>query len=280
MSEALRKPDWIPYYIQRIKGSSAWQLEDFKFCWYWKLLTEAADSELPGYLPNDVRTLWRLAGARTEKFFRERGGMELVARYFSRTDDGLWIYNHKLLEVLDEQMKKLSRRRKSSISSLSMSLKELPDSIPGELFMEFLDMRKNIGKEMTANAVKLAIGKLEKLKAEGHEPKAVLEQSIFRSWAGLFPIPIEQVTNGKHNGNDVAGKTQAKSLTDPDCKICRGTGWDFIDHKAFECECRKRNKANAAQAGAVNGGATERKMPDVAKPSERAAVAGNDGRRI
>lgn len=255
MSEALRKPDWIPYYIQRMKGSKAYKgMQDFEFGWYSKLLVESADSDVPGYLPNDVRTLWRLAGARTEKFFQERGGMELVARYFSRTDDGLWIYNSRMLEVLHEQMTKLTKRRKSRISSLSLSLQELPSWIPGELFMQYVEMRKSIGKEITGNAVKLAIGKLEKLKAHGHGPKEVLEQSIFRSWAGLFEI--EQVTNGK--GNHGTGSPESHNpaqgngsrFAQEGCGSCQGTGWDCTSGKAVRCECFKRAKAHAANGTA------------------------------
>jgi hypothetical protein len=278
VEQKITKLDWFPMYFQRLKASGAWKMGDSEFGWYIKLLIESADSSTPGYLPNDVRTLWRLAGARTEKFFRERGGMELVARYFSRTDDGLWIYNSRMLEVLHEQMTKLTKRRKSRLSSLSLFLQELPSCIPGEVFQEYVNMREKKKKPLTPYAMKLTITKLEKLHEEGQDVKEILDRAITNCWTGVWPI--EQVANGKHNGTDVAGKTPAKSLTDPACKICGGTGWDFHDHKAFECECRRRNKANASQAGAVNGGAAERKMPDAAKASERAASAGNDGRRI
>lgn len=239
--EALRKPDWIPYYIQRIKGSSAWQLPDFQFCWYWKLLTEAADSDIPGYLVNDVRTLWRLAGARTEKFFRERGGMELVARYFSRTDDGLHIYNGKLLEVLHEQMSKLTKRRRRNISSLSISVQEVPDFIPGDTFHEYLEMREKIKKPATPNAIKLAYSKLATLKEQGFEPKAVLEQSIFNSWQGLFPV--KQVANGNGKAINQAGHCPIH----PDSgKGPNGQCWGCYNESPEQTLARIREKANAA----------------------------------
>lgn len=248
MTDILNKPEWIPWYIQRMKGSSAYKtMQDFEFGWYSKLLIELADSDLPGYLPNDVRTLWRLAGARTEKFFRERGGMELVARYFSRTDDGLWIYNRRMLEVLHEQGKKMTKRRNKSLSSLSLCIQELPDWIPKEEFGQFIEMRKAIGKELTAHAVKLAVTKLEKLKGEGHEPKGVLEQSIFNGWQGLWPLH-EDGANGTANGTESNGTGPQRSPEQENCPICGGCGWDTSSGKASRCQCRKPAKATTSSA--------------------------------
>lgn len=202
MTEALRKPDWIPYYIQRMKGSKAYKsMQDFEFGWYSKLLVESADSDVPGYLPNDVRTLWRLAGARTEKFFRERGGMELVARYFSRTDDGLWIYNVRMLEVLHEQMTKLTKRRKSRLSSLSLSLQELPSCIPGEVFQEYINMRDKKRKPLTPYAIKLTIAKLERMHEQGQDVKEILEEAIANCWTGVWPLQQEKMAGENGNGH-------------------------------------------------------------------------------
>lgn len=246
MSDILNKPEWIPWYIQRMKGSTAYKtMQDFEFGWYSKLLIELADSDVPGYLPNDVRTLWRLAGARTEKFFRERGGMELVARYFSRTDDGLWIYNRRMLEVLHEQGMKLTKRRRRNISSLSLSVQEVPEFVPGEVFHEYVEMREKIKKPLTSNAIKLAYSKLATLKEEGNDPKAVLEQSIFNSWQGLFPV--KQVTNGNTNGNGKTINQAGKCQIHPDS----GTGpngqcWGCYSESPEETLARIRAKANAA----------------------------------
>ena len=46
---------------------------------------------------------------------------------------------------------------------------------------------------MTDYAKRLAINKLSALADQGHDVKAVLEQSIFNSWQGLFPIRKEGV---------------------------------------------------------------------------------------
>lgn len=209
MQDLIRKPDWIPLYIQRIKASDSWGLDDYQFGWYMKLLIALADSDVPGYLVNDVRTLWRVAGARTEKFFRERGGMELVARYFSRTDDGLHIYNERMLEVLHEQMKKLTRRRKATTVSLSFSLSSVPDFINQELFSKFLAMRESIKKPMSPEAIELAFRKLERMHNAGQDVNEVIEQSIMNSWQGFFPVKREGVSHG--NGIAISTKAERRN---------------------------------------------------------------------
>jgi len=133
--------------------------------------------------------------------------MELVARYFSRTDDGHHIYNPKLLEVLHEQMSKLTKRRRRNTISLSLSLQEIPKEVPEELFHQYIEMREKIKKPMTGNAITLAYKKLAKLKEQGHDPVAVLEQSIFNSWQGLFPVRQDAEQSSV---NGYKGKMQEK----------------------------------------------------------------------
>jgi hypothetical protein len=176
-------------------------MSDFQFGWYMKLLIESADSPIPGYLPGSLDKLWQIAGAKSQSYFEKWGGCELVSRLFRCTEISgqTWIYNERMLQVIYEQNSKLSHRQRKRSVSLSLSLCSFPSFIPEEEFRQYLDMRKAIGKEMTPHAIKLAYGKLEKLKAEGHEPKAVLEQSIFNSWQGLFPVhkDTQVETNGR-----------------------------------------------------------------------------------
>lgn len=63
-----------------------------------------------------------------------------------------------------------------------------PDWVPPDAWAAYVAMRKAIRKAMTPEAMELAIVRLDKLRGEGHDPRAVLEQSIFHSWQGLFEI--------------------------------------------------------------------------------------------
>lgn len=71
----------------------------------------------------------------------------------------------------------------------------LPDGFPLEAWMAFVDMRKKIKKPMTDHAMKLMIGKLEKMKAAGQDIQAVLEQSITKSWSDVYDVKEQQVYN-------------------------------------------------------------------------------------
>jgi len=200
------KLDWFPLYFQRLKGSPAWKLKDYQFAWYMKMLIESADSPIPGYLPGSLDKLWQIAGAKSQPYFEKFGGCELVSRLFRRTEISgqAWIYNERMLQVIHQQSQKLSHSHRKREVSLSLSLQEFPDFIPEEEFRQYLDMRKSIGKEMTGHAVKLAYGKLKKLKEQGNDPKEVLEQSIFNSWQGLFPVHKESQVEAHGRGNSKA----------------------------------------------------------------------------
>lgn len=64
----------------------------------------------------------------------------------------------------------------------------LPGWLPLEAWAGYVQMRKAIKKPMTPYAMKLAAEKLAELRAEGHDPAAVLNQSTLHSWQGLFPL--------------------------------------------------------------------------------------------
>jgi hypothetical protein len=59
---------------------------------------------------------------------------------------------------------------------------------------------------MTNKAKILAVKKLADLQVEGHDPKEVLEQSIFYSWQGLFPIRQEMRRIYNHGRGPISAK--------------------------------------------------------------------------
>lgn len=68
---------------------------------------------------------------------------------------------------------------------------QLPDWVPEESWQDFLEMRRELRKFPTIHAQDLLVRKLGQLRNEGHDPKAVLEQSIINSWQGLFELKDE-----------------------------------------------------------------------------------------
>lgn len=72
----------------------------------------------------------------------------------------------------------------------------LPDWLPKDVWDGFAEMRKRIKAPLTDKAAELIVRDLEKLKGEGHCPVAVIEQSISRSWRGVFPLKSGPVSGG------------------------------------------------------------------------------------
>lgn len=63
-----------------------------------------------------------------------------------------------------------------------------PAWLDSALWADFLAMRLKIRKPPTEKAKGLVLKELEKLRAAGHDPAAVLEQSIRNSWQDVFPL--------------------------------------------------------------------------------------------
>lgn len=76
-------------------------------------------------------------------------------------------------------------------------IQELPDFIPRNLWDDFISMRKQIKAPLTKTAESLAIKRLTNLKESGQDIIAVMEQTIFNSWKGFFPVK---------NGNAISEK--------------------------------------------------------------------------
>lgn len=92
----------------------------------------------------------------------------------------------------------------------------LPPWIDAEVWKNFKLHRKLIRKPVNPLVQKLTITELEKLKALGNEPNAVLNQSIQRGYTGVFPIDENKPnrkTNPPRNGDQpVPVRTGAKNL--------------------------------------------------------------------
>jgi hypothetical protein len=76
--------------------------------------------------------------------------------------------------------------------------KDIPPWIPEKEWQDFLEMRKANNKAVKTEATfEALIKKLSKLKDQGEDIRAVLEQSVERSYQGLFPIKDKGVGKGK-----------------------------------------------------------------------------------
>lgn len=89
----------------------------------------------------------------------------------------------------------------------------LPNWVAPEPWAAYVAMRTKIRKPMTQRAKELAVGELGKLREQGHDPTAVLEQSVFHSWQGLFPL--------RANG-EKGGANKQESLEERNRRVAKG----------------------------------------------------------
>lgn len=96
-----------------------------------------------------------------------------------------------------EQEERQGHKTKSARPAL-----EIPDWVPQDVWLAFVDMRKKVKAPLTDHAAKLAIDELEKLMNAGYKPRAVLEQSILNGWKGLFPIKSNVTRLGERESRE------------------------------------------------------------------------------
>ncbi len=84
----------------------------------------------------------------------------------------------------------------------------LPEWLSAETWEMWHDFR-NRGKGWTAQARSLSLGTLTRLRADGHDPKQVIEQSIERGYTGLFPLKTNGAQNHATNQLSLADRAAA-----------------------------------------------------------------------
>ena len=73
----------------------------------------------------------------------------------------------------------------------------LPEWVPIESWLAFLEMRKKIKKPMTERAMELAIKKLDAMRSGGHDVAVILDNSVLNSWQDLYPPKPSQFAETK-----------------------------------------------------------------------------------
>lgn len=98
------KPPYMPLYVDDILGSFLFQaMTAEQKGWYLMLLMQCWHSDRGGYLPKDPQLLWKLAGARSRRYF-ERHSAPVLAK-FKDSGDG-WLYNERCLQEYERVQEK------------------------------------------------------------------------------------------------------------------------------------------------------------------------------
>jgi len=113
---------------------------------------------------------------------------------------------------------------------------QLPDWIPKDLWEDFMEVRKKLKAVQTVRALGMVVTELEKLKAQGHDPTEVIEQSIRSSWKDVYPVKgknHERPSNSSQGGyaqsiSDRADQVTAEVIAEYTAQET-GTGEDHAD---------------------------------------------------
>ena len=92
-------------------------------------------------------------------------------------------------------------KQKQAEQSKNAELGDLPDWVPVEPWIAFVEMRKAMGSraKLTPHAAKLIVGKLDEFRKQGMDLTEILNNSIMNNWKSVFPLKQQQY----------AGKQQA-----------------------------------------------------------------------
>lgn len=96
---------------------------------------------------------------------------------------------------------RISSSLRSDESNSPKSARSLPDWIPAESWTAFVEMRKRLRAPITARAASLIVAKLDRLRQHGHDPGAVLDQSVMNGWRGVFELKEAGNGHGNHKAD-------------------------------------------------------------------------------
>lgn len=127
--------------------------------------------------------------------FENSQGVITCLKMSSRTDE----YTQKLIKEQKNTPDKLPtislQNPRKSVLREEKRREEIytPDFVNQDLWADFLAVRKKIKAQNTPMAIKLLVTELKKLIAQGHDPNAVISNSIRNSWKDVYPLK-ENVT--------------------------------------------------------------------------------------
>lgn len=282
--------DWFPWYPERYRNKTL-HLTAEQDGIYRRLIDHYMDTRKP--LPDNNHALARISGVSIECF---EHASSTIRAFFKKPTSGV-LHHITCDEMLDEQDKlakfrseratkaALARHNKPNVingnaatskqqamlSDATITVTETvkvvskdttlsPAWLPAVDWKDFCQMR---GAKFTARAKQLVIGKLEKLKQEGHDPAAVLQQSLERGWSGVFPL------KGDYNGSNQITPLQASGGNGGVAGEQNGNGFGGRKSQTqLAREITEKIKRDRRARWEANGGRNpDQEMPDQPGPA-------------
>jgi len=136
---------------------------------------------LPNFCEHNTSAGERSSGAERQKRYRERKLVEAKSDGVTR-DVTVTPREEKKREEKKEQKQKQPPAAPVSV------VPDPPDWVNREAWEGFVAMRRSQRHPLTPRAAKLVLTELTKLRADGNDPNAVLDQSTRNGWRDVFPL--------------------------------------------------------------------------------------------
>lgn len=113
-----------------------------------------------------------------------------------RVQQGAPAYNHHITTIEPSNNHHTGARKKRAALDI-----ELPYWLPNDVWDDWVEHRKAVKAPLTQRAAELSLKKLDRFRAEGHCPIAIIEQSVMSGkWTDLYPIRDRQTPQRAGNG--------------------------------------------------------------------------------
>lgn len=119
-----------------------------------------------------------------------------------------------------------------------------PDWIPADAWRDYEEMRNRIRKPMTDRARVLAVSDLDKLRAEGWDPRTILESAVKNSWQGLFAPKFGATPTGAAGGDGIT-----REITRDEYDRAKRMIGKTASKKGLQAIIDEYEKRNPTQAG-------------------------------
>lgn len=113
-----------------------------------------------------------------------------------RVQQGAPAYNHHITTIEPSNNHHTGARKNRAVLDI-----ELPHWLPNDVWNDWVEHRKAVKAPLSQRAAELSLKKLDRFRAEGHCPIAIIEQSVMSGkWTDLYPIRDHQAPQRAGNG--------------------------------------------------------------------------------
>jgi hypothetical protein len=154
------KLKWIPLPVDGSIGPPR-GLTDFQVGWYWNLFCAClANLEFPGYLPVTATrsTLWTFAGAHRRTHWDANCALVMAAFELREIAGRKMLCLPDLVDIVEQQRKKLSNHRKVDIRSSHSDPQECGDCSPSQSVLDFELQEQGGDRDLYGNSGKTTAG--------------------------------------------------------------------------------------------------------------------------